>query len=79
MNLNIPLDKKTHFLAGFSIAAVSLPLGLLAAFFIAAAIGLLKEVVYDKLTGGDVDAMDFVWTVAGAVAFIIWTLSFRLL
>ncbi len=69
--MNIPQDKRKHFIAGFGIAIVaSLSVGYLIAVILAILAGAGKE-IYDKVTGkGTPEFLDFVATVVGAIAAI---------
>lgn len=69
--MNIPQDKKQHFVAGFGITVIA---SLFVGYVIAAVIAILaaagKE-LYDKVTGkGTTEILDFVATVVGAIAAI---------
>jgi len=69
--MNIPQDKKKHFVAGFAITAVvSLFFGYIVGA-IAAVIAAAGKELYDKATGkGTPEILDFVATVLGAVAAV---------
>lgn len=69
----IARDKQLHFLAGAAIAALFIfCAGPVWSLIAAAAAGAAKEVVWDGWMGrGTVELADFVWTVAGAVPFIL--------
>lgn len=69
--MNIPQDKRKHFAAGFGIAVIA---SLFVGYLIAAVLAILaaagKE-IHDKATGkGTPEFLDFVATVAGAMAAI---------
>lgn len=75
--MNIPQDKKKHFVAGFGITAI---VSLFFGYIIGALITILaaagKE-LYDKVTGkGTPELLDFVATVLGAVAAIAISVAF---
>ena len=69
--MNIPQDKKKHFVAGFAIAAVvSLFAGYIVGLLVAILAAAGKE-IYDKVSGkGTPELLDFVATVAGAIAAV---------
>ena len=69
--MNIPQDKKKHFVAGFAITAiVSLFFGYIIGVIVAV-IAAGKE-LYDKVTGtGTPEVLDFVATIVGAAAAVI--------
>ena len=69
--MNIPQDKKKHFVAGFAITAVvSLFFGYIVGA-IASVIAAAGKELYDKATGkGTPEILDFVATVLGAVAAV---------
>lgn len=75
-------DKKKHFVAGFAVALITAlflisikePISILP-LISAGFVGVLKEVVYDKLMGrGDVEFADFTWTLAGGTILNLLTL-----
>lgn len=67
-----PIDKIVHFLVGFGIAAMALPLGMVEALAIVFTIAVAKE-LYDGLSGkGTPEWQDIAYTVAGGAAFIGW-------
>ena len=69
--MNIPQDKKKHFVAGFAIVAVvSLFFGYIVGA-VAAVIAAAGKELYDKATGKETpEILDFVATVLGAVAAV---------
>lgn len=70
--MNIPQDKKKHFVAGFAITAiVSLFFGYIIGVIVAVIAAAGKE-LYDKVTGmGTPEVLDFVATIVGAAAAVI--------
>lgn len=76
----IPTDKKKHFAAGFAICAiVSLFCGYLIGFAVAAIAAAGKE-ARDYITKkGTPEFADFVYTIVGAVAFILFSVLVTLL
>ena len=70
----IPIDKKLHFLAGFGVAAMALPLGIVEAMAAVFTVAVAKE-LYDYFSGnGTPEWQDIAYTVAGGAAFIGWTM-----
>ena len=69
--MNIPQDKKKHFVAGFAITVVvSLFFGYIIGA-VAAVIAAAGKGLYDKVTRkGTPEVLDFVATVLGAVAAV---------
>lgn len=69
--MNIPLDKQGHFAAGLAIAATLVAYGTSpgTAFFVAAGIGALKELI-DPYRGGQREFGDFIATAAGATGVL---------
>lgn len=69
--MEIPSDKKKHLAAGFAISAVvSLFFGYIVGLSAAVGAGFVKE-GYDYITKkGKPEALDLVFTVAGALLFI---------
>lgn len=70
--MEIPSDKKKHLAAGFAISAVvSLFFGYIVGLSAAVGAGFVKE-VYDCATkNGKPEALDLVFTFAGALLFIL--------
>ncbi|MBQ8404500.1 MAG: hypothetical protein IJX55_08780 [Clostridia bacterium] len=70
--MEIPSDKKKHLAAGFAISAVvSLFFGYIVGLSAAIGAGFVKE-GYDYITKkGKPEALDLVFTVAGALLFIL--------
>ena len=70
--MEIPSDKKKHLAAGFAISAVvSLFFGYIVGLSAASGAGFVKE-GYDYITKkGKPEALDLVFTVAGALLFIL--------
>lgn len=70
--MEIPSDKKKHLAAGFAISAVvSLFFGYIVGLSEAVGAGFVKE-GYDYITKkGKPEALDLVFTVAGALLFIL--------
>ena len=70
--MEIPSDKKKHLAAGFAISAVvSLFFGYIVGLSAAVGAGFVKE-GYDYITKkGQPEALDLVFTVAGALLFIL--------
>lgn len=70
--MEIQSDKKKHLAAGFAISAVvSLFFGYIVGFSAAIGAGFVKE-GYDYITKkGKPEALDLVFTVAGALLFIL--------
>lgn len=65
--MNLPIDKKAHFLAGAAISAtlVAYGVGPTVAISVAMVIGALKE-VWDSFGNGTPDLNDFLVTAAGS-------------
>ena len=76
----IPTDKKKHFAAGFAICAiVSILCGYLIGFAVAAIAAAGKE-ARDYITKkGTPEFADFVYTIVGAIAFILFSVVLSLL
>lgn len=63
-------DKVLHFVAGFLITficAFVFKIDVWVSFGIGMSIGLLKEMVYDYHTGGKVEWLDWIATIAGSL------------
>ena len=75
--MNIPQDKKKHFFAGFSVAAVvSLFFGYIIGA-VAAILAAAGKEAYDKVTGkGTPEVLDFAATVIGAIAAVAVSVGF---
>lgn len=75
----IPLDKQAHFIVGFLIALLIFAVtgNLLAPIFLAAFAGSMKEFYDTNKTGFDVS--DLLFTVAGALIFVLLATSFMYL
>lgn len=65
--MKLPLDKQAHIWMGAAISATSVAYGLppLTGFYIAAGVGVLKEVI-DPFIGGQRDLGDAIVTAIGA-------------
>ena len=74
--MNIPIDKKAHFLAGAAIAStVALYAGLEVGLIACLVIGVGKE-VYDKASGkGTPDIWDAVATMLGSIVLLPYYLT----
>lgn len=71
INKMVPVDKQLHFLTGYfggSLFGLVHPWG---ALVFLAAIGVLKEVWYDKRYGGTVDKWDAVATALGGLCGVL--------
>ena len=69
--INLPRDKKLHFIGGFLIALVvgSLCNSLWVALLASIVVGASKE-GYDALGYGTVDLWDFIWTALGGLTYV---------
>lgn len=72
----VGIDRVTHLLVGFGITSLGFPMGntaTLVAFAVSVFVALAKE-LYDQFTYGGFDAIDMLWTDAGAAAAVIYFL-----
>lgn len=75
MKLPAP-DKIAHALLGCSAAALASPFGLGAMVVAPIVVGALKE-AYDATGRGNVEWLDFVYTVSGGAVFVGWILLLK--
>lgn len=65
------VDKILHFLAGYAISLTIAQSSVWWGFVIGVVIGILKELIYDKLLKkGTPDVWDAVWTAAGCATAV---------
>ena len=69
----IAFDKQAHLLAGISVAAVVMPMGITPMLIATLVVGGLKE-VRDYYYDGTPDVYDFVYTAVGGILFTGWAI-----